>query len=123
MYINRDKDIINILANKYKLNSNEVENILTHAMKSIKNYMASDEMPNILLHNWGRFKPNLFALEKRFKLLYLSLEKDPEKIKEIDKKRYFNYIQVYERLLVEEKEEEGIYYKLIKNLLNEQESS
>lgn len=52
----KTEDIINMVAIKYKVESEVVESVIDHMFSEIKRSMGSDEMPDILIYNWGRLK-------------------------------------------------------------------
>ena len=108
MFIDSNKEIINNLANKHRVNSEVIESIVLHSFKCIKECMSMDEMPSILIHNWGRFKPNKASLDKKFKIILLYLNKYQDRFDTINWDPLRRYLKVYDRLLKEDKKKEGV---------------
>lgn len=58
------KILINKTAVKFQVRNALVEDAVDHAFKMIKNLTASEELPKILIHNFGTFKPSLVRINK-----------------------------------------------------------
>lgn len=122
MFIETNKEIINNLANKHRLNPEIIESIVLHSFKCIKECMGMDEMPSILIHNWGRFKPSKTVLDRKFKVLLMYLNKYPEKVNDINWDIIKRYLSVYDRILKEDEKEEGKSAKKIRVVINNLEN-
>jgi len=99
MKINSDKEVINSLSVKHRINPDAVETIINHCLKSIKECIAMNDMPNILIHNWGRFKPSKPGLDNRFYRALINMEENPERV---DLQTLEKMIKVYDRIIVED---------------------
>lgn len=60
------KEIINKVSNKNSLPAEETEEILEHFFKEMREAIKSDEMPTILIHNFGRFYPRINMVEHAY---------------------------------------------------------
>lgn len=127
MNISHDKEIINVLAAKHRVNPEKVQEIVNHSFKCIKECIAMDEMPNILIHNWGRFKPCKTTFDKKFRITYRFLLKDNTNYYKLDLEKINRYFKIYDRILIEENKKESKTVtdlkRLIEQILDEQEGS
>lgn len=121
MRLDLDKETINILSIKYRLNASTIESIVDHSLKCIKECMVMDEMPNILIHNLGRFKPQKSLLDSKFISTVNFVEKYPEKANTVDWKYIKNLLEVYNRIIKEEKLKEHLVISKIKTLISNNE--
>lgn len=110
-----DKEIINSLSVKHRLNAEVVEDIINHCLKSIKECIADENMPSILIHNWGRFKVNKKSIDVKFYKALEHLENNPEKI---DWENLEKLIKVYDRVIVEDKLESSKGADKIREIIN-----
>lgn len=124
MFYESNQDIINKLSIKHRVNNQIVEECISHVFKEIKNKMAGDDYPNILIHGWGRFKPSLAYMKYKIRYLYKYIQET-----EVDETnahtRLTHLIKAYDRLCIEEKKILFKEFNTIKeyiNNYNEQES-
>lgn len=110
-------DIINNLSLKYRVNNNLTVSSIDHVFNEIKSKMGQENLPNILIHNWGRFKPNIRYLKYKIKNLYKSIKENGSKGDQFD--RLTKYITVYKRLCSEEKIEFTEEFIKIENFTKE----
>lgn len=61
-----ERDIINYLAEKYKMTDAKILNIIHFQDKFIKEKIK-EHTPRILIHNWGSFNLNLVKINKVIK--------------------------------------------------------
>lgn len=61
-----EKDIVNYLAEKYKMSDAKILNIIYFQDKFIKEKIK-EYTPRILIHNWGSFNLNLAKINKVIK--------------------------------------------------------
>ncbi len=115
MKINSDKAIINSLSVKHRVNPETVELIIDHCLKSIKDCMVMEDMPNILIHNWGRFKPNKGSLDNRFYSILNLAEKDPNKI---DWHTAEYMLKAYDRIIKEDNLTSSIGADKLREIIN-----
>ena len=101
MIIHNEKKIINNLSVKYKLNPKVIEDVISHSLKCIKDCICMDEMPDIMIHNLGRFKASLIIMEMRFKNFIINNENNALKDFDIDVMN--RLIKVYDRKVKEDK--------------------
>ena len=119
MKINSDKEIINSLSVKHRINPETVETVINHCLKSIKECIAMDDMPNILIHNWGRFKPSKPGLDNRFYRALINMENNPERV---DLQALEKMIKVYDRIIVEDGLTSSISADKIREIINNNEN-
>jgi nucleoid DNA-binding protein len=115
MKLHTDKEIINSLSVKHRLNPEVIENIIEHSLKSIKECISMEDMPNILIHNWGRFKPNKKSLDVKFYKTLQSLEINPETI-EWNTIKYM--LKAYDRIIKEDNLESSVGANKIREIIN-----
>lgn len=84
-----ERDIINYLAEKYKMTDAKILNIIHFQDKFIKEKIK-EYTPRILIHNWGSFNINLVkvdrAIRKYIKLKkhgYITFESAKKKVTEL----------------------------------------
>lgn len=116
MIIHNEKKIINNLSVKYKLNPKVIEDVISHSLKCIKDCICMDEMPDIMIHNLGRFKASLIIMEMRFKNFIINNENNALKDFDIDVMN--RLIKVYDRKVKEDKKKHHINYYKVLNILN-----
>lgn len=100
-FLEKNSDIVSRLSSKHRLDKALIEDMILHTFSSIKECMSMEEMPNILLHNWGRFTPKLTYIEK--KLLGYSLHLKKGGI--LNENKYLRlkaFLNAYARLCIEE---------------------
>lgn len=68
-----ERDIINYLAEKYKMTDAKILNIIHFQDKFIKEKIK-EYKPRILIHNWGSFNINLVKINKSI-LKYIRLKR------------------------------------------------
>jgi predicted RNase H-like nuclease len=107
MKLHNDKELINILSVKHRLNPEVIDKIINHGLKSIKECMMLDDMPGILIHNLGRFKPSKSSLDRKFRVMHAFVEKDPNNSDKVDWNDMQRYLKVYDRILKEENKVES----------------
>lgn len=118
MTLHNDKETINILSVKHRLKPEVVEDIINHSLKCIKECMSMEEMPGILIHNLGRFKPSKSLLDRKFNSIIGYIEKDPNNYNKVNWSIVMNHIKVYDRLMKEEQEQESKAVSKIKEIIN-----
>lgn len=118
MRLHLDKEIINSLSVKHRVKAEIIESIINHGLKSIKECMSMDDMPNILLHNLGRYKPSKYLLDKKFTMVMRFIEKDPNNALKIDWDIIRYQIKAYDRILIEENVEESESASKIREIIN-----
>lgn len=101
-FFEKHEDIVNNLSSKHRLNKDLVEQMISHTFLSIKECMGMEEMPNILLHNWGRFFPRLRYIEEKLLAYQLHLKKGGI-LNESKYNRLKAFFNAYNRLCDEEK--------------------
>ena len=101
-FFEKNEDIINNLSSKHRLNKDLVEEMIGHTFLSIRECMGMEEMPNILLHNWGRFFPRLRYIEEKLLTYQLHLKKGGI-LNESKYNRLKAFFNAYVRLCEEEK--------------------
>jgi len=124
MFYESNQDIINKLSAKHRVNKDIVEACISHVFTEIKNKMGSDEYPNILIHGWGRFRPNMKYIKYKIIFMYKHLIEGGEE-REVVYHRLGAFIKAYERLCIEDKRPLFGELSKIKEYLNkhnEQES-
>lgn len=122
MRLHTDKETLNILSVKHRMSSEVVEDIINHGLQSIKECMIKDEMPNILIHNLGRFKPSKTKIDKKFESALRQIESN--KLENVNWDEVERYLKAYDRILIEEGYKESEYSQRIRKLLenrNEQQ--
>lgn len=117
MKLQTDKETINILSVKHRVNSDTVENIINHSLKCIRECMQMEEMPNVLIHNWGRFRPVKYIMEYKFTQL-LSKINNKQVVTDDEWLECQNLLKVYNRIIVEEKQKEFLNIESIREILN-----
>lgn len=120
MIYNQYEDIINNLASKHRTNKPLVISCIDHVFKEIRNKIGDDEYPNILIHNLGRFKPNLRYMIYKIRNTFKYAQDNNVRIEYYQ--RLNRYLKAYKRICKEEKiefKEEFIEIeKVINNKLN-----
>ena len=99
MKLHTDRETINFLSVKHRLNPEVVEKIIDHSLQCIKECMVMEDMPNILIHNWGRFKPNKKALDVKFHKILSRIQKGND---DIDWEAIKHMLKVYDRIVEED---------------------
>ena len=122
-FLEKNSDIVSRLSSKHRLDKSLVENMITHTFASIRECMAMEEMPNILLHNWGRFKPKLGYIERKLLNYSIHLKKGGI-LNEHKFLRLRAFLNAYKRLCIEENKEpvDFSYLEEQINIYNERES-
>jgi nucleoid DNA-binding protein len=118
MNVTDNKEIINALAVKHRIDASLVKEVIEHSLKCVKECMEMPEMPNILLEGLGRYKPCKRTIDRKFTNLTLFLRKDPENINKVDWERIKILLSTYERIAKEEKKPLGKSATAIKELVN-----
>lgn len=125
------KDVINIVANRLRVDPNLVESIVEFNYKKTSQMMKSRDAPDILLHGIGRFSANIGKIKNKLFAYYITIlkQRDTEVIKETTLKTLESYTNLYERKCKECKIDPGPILEQvrediinIKKLLNEEES-
>lgn len=114
-FYEKNQDIIGQLSSKYRLERDVVEALISHTFLSIRECISMDDMPNILLHNWGRFSARATTLEKRILNFQNMIDRDVTLLTKERAFRLRKYILAYIRVCEETKRTpiEGL-----ENLLN-----
>lgn len=99
MYDNFD-DIINNLSSKYRVNKKNTIESIDHVLRELKRKMGDDDYPNILIHNWGRFKPNVRYLKYKILNVFEYAETTNGRIEYYE--RLNKYIKAYKRICKED---------------------
>ena len=115
MRLHTDKETLNILSVKHRLSADVIEDIVNHGLQSIKECMVMDDMPNILIHNFGRFKPSKTKIDKKFESALRQI--DNNKTESINWQEIERYLKVYDRILVEENYRESECSQRIRKIL------
>ena len=110
-------DLINNLSLKYRTNKSLTISSIDHVFNELKSKMGEDDLPNILIHNWGRFKPNVKYLRYKIKNLYKSIKENSPKGEQLE--RLKKYIVAYKRLSKEEGIEFSEEFVEVENFINE----
>jgi len=110
-------DLINNLSLKYRTNKSLTISSIDHIFNELKSKMGEDDLPNILIHNWGRFKPNVKYLRYKIKNLYKSIKENNPKGEQLE--RLKKYIIAYKRLSKEEGIEFSEEFVEVENFINE----
>lgn len=110
-------DLINNLSLKYRTNKSLTISSIDHVFNELKSKMGEDDLPNILIHNWGRFKPNVKYLRYKIKNLYKSIKENSPKGEQLE--RLKKYIVAYKRLSKEEGIEFSEEFIEIENFIKE----
>ena len=115
-------DIINNLSSKYRVNKTITTSSIDHIFNQIKNKIGEESFPNVLIHNWGRFKPNARYFTYKIRNLYKYTQENNPRPEHYERLR--KYIKAYKRICTEEKieftEEFLEVEKFIKNKFNEE---
>lgn len=96
-------DVINSLSLKYRINKSLTISSIDHIFNQIKEKMGDEDLPNVLVHNWGRFKPNIKYLRYKVKNLYKYINENNPRQEHFERLR--RYIKAYKRLCKEEEVE------------------
>lgn len=57
-------EIVSRISNKNSLTTKDTDEIITHFFKEMREALKNPEMPEVLVHNFGRFKAAQWRLEK-----------------------------------------------------------
>lgn len=57
-------EIVSRISNKNSLTTKDTDEIISHFFKEMREAIKRPDMPEILVHNFGRFKPKTWRLEK-----------------------------------------------------------
>jgi len=57
-------EIVSRISNKNSLTTKDTDEIISHFFKEMRETIKRPDMPEILVHNFGRFKPKVWRLEK-----------------------------------------------------------
>lgn len=110
-------EIINNLSIKHRVSKNITTLAIDHVFKEIRNKIGDDSCPNVLIHNWGRFKPNIRYIEYKIKNLYKLIKEQGVKGDQFI--RLEKYIKTYRRISKEEKIEFNNEFLEIEKYLKE----
>jgi uncharacterized protein YbgA (DUF1722 family) len=119
-FYEKNQDLIGHLSSKYRLNRDVVEKLVSHSFLSIRECIAMEDMPNILIHNWGRFSIQPSRLEKKFLKFKEELNNNPELITEESISKIKKYLKAYERICLEEERTPINCIEELKNFINKQ---
>jgi hypothetical protein len=108
-------DVINNLCSKYRINKSIATSSIDHVFNEIKNKIGDDGFPNVLIHNWGRFRPNVRYFTYKIKSLYKFIRESNPRQDHYD--RLNKYITAYKRICKEEKIEFGEEFIEIENFI------
>ncbi len=101
-FYDKNEDIINALSSKHRVERDLIEQMINHTFLSVREAMALEEMPNILLHNWGRFFPRLRHIENKLLKYSIYLRKGGI-LNDYNFKRLRAFLSAYDRLCNESK--------------------
>ena len=93
-------DVFNNLSSKYRVNKSHTIASVDHVFREIKRLLGDDNYPNVLIHNWGRFKPNLGYLKHKILNVYKYAVEHNGRIEYYY--RLEKYVAAYKRLCKEE---------------------
>lgn len=60
-------EIVSRVSNKNSLTTRDTDEIIDHFFKEMRENLKKPEMPEVLIHNFGRFKPQTWRLKKDIK--------------------------------------------------------
>lgn len=108
-------DIINNLSLKYRINKSITTSSIDHIFSEIKNKLGEESFPNVLIHNWGRFRPNVRYFTYKIRNLYKYIKESNPRQDHYDRLR--KYIKAYKRICKEEKIEFNNEFVEIENFI------
>lgn len=110
------KEIIVKLSEKYRIPEVSVKLIVDHVLSEVKNKLSSDDLPDVLLHNFGRFQVNPKSLENKIIGSFTWAYNNNGRIEYYE--RITRYIKAYKRICKENKIEYSDRLVDIENKVN-----
>ena len=77
--------------------------------------MVMEDMPNILIHNWGRFKPNKKSLDVKFYNILDNIEKNNS---DVDWYTITYMLKAYDRIIKEDKLKSSAAADKLREIIN-----
>lgn len=110
------KEIIIKLSEKYRIPEVSVKLIIDHVLSEVKNKLSSDDLPEVLLHNFGRFQVSIKALESKIIGVFTYADNNNGRIEYYQ--RLNRYIKAYKRICKENNKEYSQRFIDIENKVN-----
>lgn len=114
--MDHSKEIIKNLSLKYRIPEITIKLAVDHVLSEVKNKMGDENLPEVLIHNLGRFQVNKRYLSNKIKGVFRWAEENDGRIEYYE--RLQKYVKAYRRICKEDNEEFTEEFINIENKVN-----
>lgn len=109
-------EIIKNLSIKYRIPESSIKLIIDHTFSNIKASMADENLPSVLVHNFGRFKVNRRYLVHKIRAVFKYTQENDVRIEYYE--RLSKYLKAHKRICKEDDHEYSDEFIQIEQIVN-----